>query len=175
MENIEERNETISGVAPAPSAHDVRLPYKHLVYVEDGPVARLTLNRPHARNALSIRLSDELIHALEHVRDSTTLKVLVIQGAGGTFCAGDDITEMFRWGNANEIMRRVAGYQHMADTLEYLDKITIARVDGYAVGGGLEITMACDFVVAAAQYGWACPRSTLASRRVGAAPPGWRG
>ena len=155
--------------APAPSAHNVDGTYEYLDYVEDGPVARLTLNRPQARNALSIALSDELIHALERVRDSSTVKVLVIQGAGGTFCAGDDITEMHRWGNPNEAMRRVTGYQHMADTLEQLDKVTIARVDGYAVGGGLEITMACDFVVAAASAKWGMPEVDVGIT------PGWGG
>jgi enoyl-CoA hydratase/carnithine racemase len=160
---------TPTPAAPAPSAHNVDGNYEHLNYVEDGPVARLTLNRPHARNALSIALSDELIHAIERVRDSSTLKVLVIQGAGGTFCAGDDITEMGQWGNPNEAMRRVTGYQHMADTLEQLDKVTIARVDGYAVGGGLEITMACDFVVAAASTKWGMPEVDVGIT------PGWGG
>ncbi|MGQ0840061.1 enoyl-CoA hydratase/isomerase family protein [Actinokineospora sp.] len=158
-----------TAAAPAPSAHRVTPPYEHLVFTEDGPIARITLNRPLARNALSIRLSDELIHALERVRDSTSAKVLVIQGAGGTFCAGDDITEMHRWGNANEVMRRVTGYQHMADTLEQLDKVTVARVDGYAVGGGLEITMACDFVVAAASAKWGMPEVDVGIT------PGWGG
>lgn len=155
--------------APAPSAHHISAPYEHLVYDVDGPVARITLNRPQARNALSIQLSDELIHALEKVRDSTSVKVLVIQGAGGTFCAGDDITEMHRWGNANEIMRRVTGYQHMADTLEGLDKVTVARVDGHAVGGGLEITMACDFVVATESAKWGMPEVDVGIT------PGWGG
>jgi enoyl-CoA hydratase len=160
---------TPTEAAPAPSAHNVDGNYEYLNYVEDGPVARLTLNRPQARNALSIALSDELIHAIERVRDSSTLKVLVIQGAGGTFCAGDDITEMGQWGNPNEAMRRVTGYQHMADTLEQLDKVTIARVDGYAVGGGLEITMACDFVVAAASTKWGMPEVDVGIT------PGWGG
>jgi enoyl-CoA hydratase len=160
---------TPTQAAPAPSAHNVDGNYEYLNYVEDGPVARLTLNRPQARNALSIALSDELIHAIERVRDSSTLKVLVIQGAGGTFCAGDDITEMGQWGNPNEAMRRVTGYQHMADTLEQLDKVTIARVDGYAVGGGLEITMACDFVVAAASTKWGMPEVDVGIT------PGWGG
>jgi enoyl-CoA hydratase len=160
---------TPTQAAPAPSAHNVDGNYEYLNYVEDGPVARLTLDRPQARNALSIALSDELIHAIERVRDSSTLKVLVIQGAGGTFCAGDDITEMGQWGNPNEAMRRVTGYQHMADTLEQLDKVTIARVDGYAVGGGLEITMACDFVVAAASTKWGMPEVDVGIT------PGWGG
>lgn len=60
----------------------------------------------------------------------------MIRGAGGTFCAGDDITEMPRWGTANAVMRRVHGYQHMGNVLAELDKVTVSVVDGFAVGGG---------------------------------------
>src|SRR5256885_15208037 len=117
---------------PAPSAHNVAQPYQELLFDEDGPVVRLTLNRPAVRNALSMRLSDELIHALERVRDSSTIKVLVIRGGGGTFCAGDDITEMFRRGTAESVMRLVHGYQHMANVLEEFDKCTVVVVEGFA-------------------------------------------
>jgi len=157
------------GVAPAPSAHRVHGDYDYVVFEEDGPVARITLNRPEVRNALSIQMSDELIHAFERLRDSATVKVVVIRGAAETFCAGDDITEMRRWGSANHVMRRVRGYQHMADTLEGLDKTSIAAVEGYAVGGGLEITMACDFVIAAASARWGMPEVDVGIT------PGWGG
>ena len=110
---------------------------------QDGPVVRITLDRPQKRNALSIALSDELIRAIADVQESATVKVLVIQGAGETFCcAADDITEMHSWGDANGVMRRVRSYQMIANALEELDKVTVAAVDGFAVGGGLEITMA---------------------------------
>ena len=66
---------------------------EQLLYVEEGPVATMTLN-PEVRNALSMQLSDELIAVTRAVRASTTLKVLVLRGAGETFCAGDDISEM---------------------------------------------------------------------------------
>jgi enoyl-CoA hydratase len=143
--------------------------FEQLLFEQDGPVARVTLNRPERRNALSMRLSEELICALELVQRSQTVKVLVIQGAGETFCSGDDITEMGGWGNANEIVRRVRGYQRMADTLADLDKISIAAVDGYAVGGGLEITMACDFVIATARARWGMPEVDVGIT------PGWGG
>ncbi len=113
-----------------------------LLYSEDGAVARLKLNRPRARNALSIELSDQLVATFERVRQSESVKVLVISGAGDTFSAGDDITEFHRWGDPNGVMRRVRYYQQMANALEDLDKMTVAAVDGFAVGGGLEITMA---------------------------------
>lgn len=131
--------------------------FEFLRYAVDGPVARITLNRPEKRNALSIALSNELIRAIDLVEDSVEIKVLVIQGAGDTFCAGDDITEMHLWGNADGVTRRVRIYQRMANALEELDKVTVAAVDGFAVGGGLEITMACDFVVATGRAVWGMP------------------
>jgi len=131
--------------------------FKDLLYTEKDQVAWITLNRPKAFNALSMNLSDELVNTIEKVRKSTALKFLVIKGAGNNFCVGDDITEMPRWGNANEVMRRIRYYQNMANQLEELDKITISAVDGYAVGGGLEITMACDFIIATERARWGMP------------------
>lgn len=149
---------------PAPAAE-----FTQLVYEEIAGVAHVTLDRPAVRNALSMRLSDELIAALRLVRDSDSLRALVIRGAGGTFCAGDDISEMPAWGDANGVMRRVRRYQEMADTLADLDKITIAAVDGFAVGGGLEITMACDFVIATESARWGMPEVDVGIT------PGWGG
>jgi enoyl-CoA hydratase len=103
------------------------------------------------------------------VRSSTTARFLVIAGAGDSFCVGDDITEMPTWGNANDVMRRVRLYQGMAYALEELDKVTIAAVDGYAVGGGLEITMACDFVIATERAIWGMPEVDSGIT------PGWGG
>ena len=114
--------------AGAPSGHNVQAPYVQLDYVERGPVVRLTLNRPHVRNALSIRLSDELIHALERITDSTSLKVVVIQGAGGTFCAGDDISDCradlvhrpaFVLARGRPVLPAVGDAQHPALHLEH--------------------------------------------------------
>ena len=130
---------------------------KPLLLTIEGDLARVTLNRPEVHNALSIELSDMLVDAIQTIKKSTAIKFVVIKGAGKSFCVGDDITEMMRWGDdesgqstqgANGVMRRVRIYQDMANSLEELDKMTISAVDGYAVGGGLEITMACDFVIA---------------------------
>jgi len=143
--------------------------FEQLLYSEDGPLAKITLNRPERRNALSMQLSEELTAALEIARRSQEVKVLVIEGAGETFCAGDDITEMPAWGNADQVMRRVRQYQEMANSLEELDKVTIAAVDGFAVGGGLEITMACDFVIATRRARWGMPEIDVGIT------PGWGG
>jgi len=143
--------------------------FTQLIYDEQGDLVRITLNRPTVNNALSMQLSDELIAAIDRVRQSTNVKFLVIQGAGDTFCAGDDITEMPLWGDANGVMRRVRTYQNMANQLEELDKITVAAVDGFAVGGGLEITMACDFVIATERAKWGMPEVDVGIT------PGWGG
>ena len=143
--------------------------FEQLIYEESNQVARITLNRPKSLNALSMKLSDELVAAVELIRQSTTVKFVVIKGAGENFCVGDDITEMISWGDANGIMRRCRYYQNMANQLEELDKITISAVDGYAVGGGLEITMACDFVVATERAKWGMPEVDVGIT------PGWGG
>ena len=114
----------------------------HLLYDERDGVATITLNRPERLNALSRALSDDFVAAIERIRLSDDVKVLVIRGAGGQFCVGDDITEFPDLGNANQAMRRARFYQNMANQLEELDKVTVSAVDGYAIGGGLEITMA---------------------------------
>jgi enoyl-CoA hydratase len=166
---IDDPASTVAAHEPASQAVEAPAEFEQLLYEQDGPLARVTLNRSECHNALSMRLSEELTAAIELVRDSSSVKVLVIQGAGGTFCAGDDITEMGQWGDANEIVQRVRGYQRMADSLADLDKVTIAAVDGFAVGGGLEITMACDFVVAATRARWGMPEVDVGIT------PGWGG
>lgn len=143
--------------------------FKQLIFEEKEKAAWITLNRPEVLNALSMQLSNELVHAIEKVRQSTRLKFLVIKGNGDNFCVGDDINEMLKWGNANDITRRVRYYQNMANQLEELDKITISAVDGFAVGGGLEITMACDFVIATERAKWGMPEVDVGIT------PGWGG
>ncbi len=143
--------------------------FEQLKYEEKDKVAWIILNRPEVLNALSMKLSDELVQAIEIIRQSKKLKFLVIKGAGNNFSVGDDIKEMMRWGDANGIMRRARYYQNMANQLEELDKITIAAVDGYAVGGGLEITMAVDFVIATERSKWGMPEVDVGIT------PGWGG
>jgi len=143
--------------------------YEHILYEENRDVATIVLNRPKVTNALSMKMSGELFEAIMRVLDSSELKFLVIRGAGENFCAGDDIKEMALWGDANQVMRRARLYQDMANHLEELDKVTIAAVDGNAVGGGLEITMACDFVIATERARWGMPEVDVGIT------PGWGG
>ena len=151
---------------------------EQLLLEMEGDTAWITLNRPKVHNALSMHLSDLLTDATRKIRDSTDIKFVVFKGAGQSFCVGDDITEMVMWGNdehgastqgANGVMRRARYYQDMANAIEELDKMTICAVDGYAVGGGLEITMACDFVIATDRAIWGMPEVDSGIT------PGWGG
>jgi enoyl-CoA hydratase len=158
--------------APFVEPQTRKLPeFTDLEFEDLGRIARITLNRPDVTNALSIRLSDDFTKAVEYLRDTQQYTVVIVTGAGGNFCAGDDLTEMGAtgWGDANQVMRRVRLYQHMANTLEELDKITIAAVDGFCVGGGLEITMACDFVICTERARWGMPEVDWGIT------PGWGG
>ena len=142
-----------------------------LTLVEEGEVATITLNRPEVMNALSVDLSREFAESVEYIRDQDHLHIVVIKGSGGNFCVGDDLSEMAggEWGNPNAVFRRVRYYQDMANTLEELDKITISAVDGNCVGGGLEITMACDFVICTERARWGMPEVDWGIT------PGWGG
>jgi enoyl-CoA hydratase len=151
------------------SQREAAMASDELIYEERGDAAFITLNRPGVYNALSRALSDELVNAIERVRASEALHILVLRGAGPAFCVGDDIKEMPQWGDANYAMRRARYYQNMANQLEELDKVTIAAVDGFAVGGGLELTMACDFVIATERSRWGMPEVDVGLT------PGWGG
>jgi enoyl-CoA hydratase/carnithine racemase len=72
-----------------------------LTLVEDGDVATITLNRPEVMNALSVDLSREFMETVEYIRDQDHLHIVVITGAGGNFCVGDDLSEMAggEWGD----------------------------------------------------------------------------
>ena len=147
------------------------VPTRHSTLEITDDLAVFTLNRPEVRNCLSLQLSDELVAALEEIRRADSVKFLVLRGAGETFCAGDDLREMGAgaWGDASQYFERVRYYQQMAYALEGLNKITIAAVDGYAVGGGLEITMACDFVIGTVRAQWGMPEVDMGIT------PGWGG
>jgi enoyl-CoA hydratase/carnithine racemase len=129
---------------------------RKLIVERSGPVTTVTLNRPHVHNALDRDLSEQLNRAVREIRDDLDCRVAVFQGAGNTFCAGDDVAEFNTW-EEKIVGRQIRMYQETAKIIEDLTAMTIAKVDGIAVGGGLELTLVCDFVVATDRSRWGMP------------------
>lgn len=111
-------------------------------------IVRLTLNRPEVLNAINLRMRDELWDALHAFRDDPDARVLIVRGAGRTFCAGADISE---FGTAPSIVeaRRARRERDLWGMLLHLSKPVIAAVHGYALGAGCELSLLCDLRVAA--------------------------
>lgn len=130
--------------------------YEKLIFERKGPITTVTLNRPKVHNALDKQLSDELNDAVRVVRDDRSCRVMVLRGAGETFCAGDDIREFNEWEH-DDGWWQVRKYQETVQIIEDLTAITIAAVDGVCCGGGLELTLVCDFVVATDRSRWGMP------------------
>ena len=114
----------------------------------DPGLARITLNRPEKRNALSLELMEELIAALRDVSARDSVRAIVIEGAGPAFSAGHDLSEM--------IDRDEAFFAHLFDTctvmmetIHELPQPVIAKVHGIATAAGCQLVAACDLAVAA--------------------------
>jgi len=124
--------------------------YETILVAHRGPSALVTLNRPDKLNAMSMMLKEELIRALRELDADTTARTIVITGAGQkAFTAGADIQE-FQGRTAIEQWRM---YERgtLYDTVERIAKPILAMINGYCFGGGLELAMACDIRIAAAE------------------------
>jgi enoyl-CoA hydratase/carnithine racemase len=130
--------------------------FTKLILDRAGPVTTITLNRPDVHNALDRALSAELNAAVRLVREDRDCRVLVLRGAGETFCAGDDIKDFTTW-EPDDPYWQVRLYQETVKIIEDLTAVTIAAVDGVCTGGGLELTLACDFVIATNRSRWGMP------------------
>ncbi|MFC2058926.1 enoyl-CoA hydratase/isomerase family protein [Chloroflexota bacterium] len=128
--------------------------YENILYEKKGHVVWITLNRPEVMNAQSMQLRQELVQALETTRLDDEVYVVVITGAGDkAFSAGADISEFPKLYPADQIRRR--GEQTPYEFIRQMPKPVIAMVNGFALGGGCELALACDIIIASdnAQFG----------------------
>ena len=127
-----------------------------LLYEVDGAIARITINRPERRNALSWTVMTELRRAMAAAKDDPAVRVVVLTGAGDrAFCAGADLTGMRSGAGFAELHDARGELARLFREMWALGKPIIARIRGYALAGGFGLALACDFVVAAddAQFG----------------------
>ena len=138
-------------------------------YTVNGSVARLTLDSPHNRNALSTALVNQLHQGLADAAAEPGVRVVVLGHTGGTFCAGADLSETSRGGGASDLGDiAVDRAREMTKTLRAILELpvpVIGAIDGHVRAGGMGLIGACDLVVAGPQSSFA-----LTEARIGVAP-----
>jgi methylglutaconyl-CoA hydratase len=117
---------------------------------DDRGIATLTLNRPNKHNALNTELIDALVEYFEEFYEKPNARVVIITGAGKSFCSGADLNEMLSMSKVSEDENRQDAIRlaSLMNTLYSLPVPTIARINGPAFGGGLGILACCDFAIA---------------------------
>jgi enoyl-CoA hydratase len=123
--------------------------FENLLLERDGAVAVITINRPKVLNALNSSTMDELRRAVLDVKHDTSVRVAILTGAGDkSFVAGADINELAVQAPAQGKEHALRG-QHVIDLIENMGKPVIAAINGFALGGGCELAMACTLRIAA--------------------------
>jgi len=120
------------------------MPYQY-IHVETGPAARITLDRPPL-NVLTIAMLEELADAVAEAGGSAETRVLVITGAGKAFCAGVDVADH----TADRVESMIHTFSRVIQAILDVEIPTLAVVNGAALGGGMELALACDGIVARA-------------------------
>ncbi len=132
----------------------------YMLHTEDG-VALLTLNRPEVHNALNRALRHQLMALFPQLDRDPQVKVLIITGAGDkAFCTGADLKERSAGSTADMIDERRQVMARWAHALADVSKPVIAAINGYCMGGGLELALQCDIAIAAENAVFALPEVT---------------
>ena len=122
--------------------------FKNTLYEKGEGIATITINRPETRNALNEETIQEILARLEDAENDETVRVVIITGAGDrAFCSGLDLNIIKGVSPVKGIEASRRG-QHLCNRIEALGKPVIAAINGFALGGGTEIAMACDIRIA---------------------------
>ncbi len=142
---------------------------KYIQLEPQGDIAIVKINRPEALNAMNTDLVSELSRTIDILAADDTVKVVIITGAGErSFCAGADISYMVNI-DPMQAEKYATSAQGVINKIERLDKPVIAAVNGFALGGGCELAMACDIRIASSNAKIGQPEVTIGI------PPGWGG
>jgi enoyl-CoA hydratase len=118
-----------------------------VLYKEEGQIGFITVNRPEVKNPLNLTVFQELDKTLDQIAADEEMQVLIVTGAGNAFVSGADINELLAF-NTQEGWAASRYQQSVFNKLERLRKPSIAAINGFAMGGGLELALSCTFRLA---------------------------
>jgi enoyl-CoA hydratase len=134
-----------------------------VIYETRDGIAHVRLNRPHRLNAMVPQLMRDLHQAFQAAARDPAVRVVILSGEGRAFCAGDDLKESAQGhGGVAEIRAFVDEIQQVTTDMKTMDKPIIGAIHGYAVGGGCELALGCDLVVAADDAKFGFPETGVA-------------
>src|SRR5215203_7550349 len=154
---------------PAPDVVDTQPPVL-LDYLSDGRVARITLNRPHADNAITTEMGALLTEVVEEIAVRTAVRVVILTGAGErAFSVGSDLRQRKSMTKEDWLRQRQA-FDRTLYTVRQLRKPIFAAVNGIAYGGGCELAQSCDFIIASETATFGQPETMLGLSAGGGSP-----
>jgi|SRR6187402_383300 len=135
-------------------------------YVKHGPIARVTLTRPHVCNALNLQMHRELKAVWDDFEADELLKIAVLTGAGDrAFSSGQDLKELAHLQSKGILPTSIGSSKNVGSPRlterHHLIKPVVARVNGFAIGGGFELALACDLIIASEEAYFSFPEAAL--------------
>ncbi len=122
----------------------------HVQLEKDGEIARVWLNRPHKKNAVTVELLHRLDEIISEVDSDPELRVLILRGREGTFCSGFDLDELLAdYVGTTTAMEVAVLSAKVCDRLYSMNTPSVAVLEGYVTAGGFELMISCDFAIAA--------------------------
>jgi enoyl-CoA hydratase len=138
----------------------MEMQFENIIFEVRGKIALLTLNRPDAMNAIDTATIDNLDAAFDEIEMRDGIRGVILTGNGRAFCAGDDIKLMSAM-DAIEARAYIGKGQNVINRIDRCPKPVLAAVNGYALGGGTELSLACDFIYASAKARFGLPEVDL--------------
>lgn len=139
---------------------------ENIIYKAEGPIAEIIINRPNALNALNRQTIEELGTVINDIANNKEIKVVIITGAGEkAFVAGADIKSMKDF-NALEARAFARLGQKVFSAIENMPQVVIAAINGFALGGGCELAMACDIRLASTKAKFGQPEVSLGITKI---------
>jgi 3-hydroxypropionyl-coenzyme A dehydratase len=142
---------------------------EHVLIEKDGNIAIVKINRPEVLNALNFKLVSELKEVFNNINNNDKINAVILTGVGNkAFCSGGDLNQVIDM-NPSEAEKYASHVHNLLNTIENLDKPVIAAINGYALGGGCQLALACDIRIASSNA-----KIGQTEVKIGI-PPGWGG